>query len=142
MADTNPTSDLQSILANLARLGPPAQPESAEWAVNVDGNSTTAALDSAPSQQNNLTPVPQPPVENTADPRLRPQSRSTASPKPMIDPATITTWQEGLRCVTKLAAQNAQFAANIRRVSRCRVPLFSIENPLTQIADDGRPAKE
>ncbi|SMQ49059.1 unnamed protein product [Zymoseptoria tritici ST99CH_3D7] len=34
----------------------------------------------------------------------------------MIDPATITTWQEGLRCVTKIAAQNAQFAASIKRM--------------------------
>ncbi|TKA37938.1 hypothetical protein B0A54_10540 [Friedmanniomyces endolithicus] len=61
-----------------------------------------------PASQSLPAPKPQ-------DPRLRPQSRAaTASPKPMIDPATIITWQEGLRCLTKIAAQNAQFAVTIR----------------------------
>ncbi|QIW95761.1 hypothetical protein AMS68_001279 [Peltaster fructicola] len=35
---------------------------------------------------------------------------------PTIDPATITTWQEGLRCVTKIAAQNRSFAESIRKL--------------------------
>lgn len=40
--------------------------------------------------------------------------------KPLIDPATITTWQEGLRCVTKIAAENKSFAVRIRRVGQGR----------------------
>ncbi|KAF2725071.1 hypothetical protein K431DRAFT_195231, partial [Polychaeton citri CBS 116435] len=37
-------------------------------------------------------------------------------PKPTVDPATITTWQDGLRCVTKIAAQNANFAKAVKRM--------------------------
>jgi hypothetical protein len=49
------------------------------------------------------------------------------SPRPVIDPASITTWQEGLRCVTKIAAQNAQFAASIKRVcSQSAFPILLI----------------
>lgn len=59
-------------------------------------------------------PVPQ---QSVHDPRLRPQSRTaTASPSPTIDPATITTWQEGMRCVTKIIAQNARFGDSIKKV--------------------------
>lgn len=34
---------------------------------------------------------------------------------PLIDPATITEWKQGLRCVSKIAAQNANFAQIVRK---------------------------
>ena len=114
MSGTNETPDLQSILATLARYANPHPRESSQ-------NGQYDAI--APVNHHELSipehslSGPQPSAENAGDPRLRPQGRSTASPKPMIDPATITTWQEGVRCVAKIAQQNAQFAASIRRVS-------------------------
>lgn len=115
MASANSLPDLQSILADLARFATPAQ--STEPAVDINRTSTQGDRVSTPLQQDEPTSTSQSTLDRSDDPLLKPQSRSTASPKP-IDPATITTWQEGLRCVTKIAAQNAQFAATIRRVSR------------------------
>ncbi|KAK3673013.1 hypothetical protein LTR78_007124 [Recurvomyces mirabilis] len=97
--------DLQSILATLSQYVP--QAAGVEQAVQ----NTVDVYQPAPDAQAVL--------ERPHDPRLRPQNRSaTASPKPkpMVDPATIVTWQEGLRCVTKIAAQNAQFAVSIKRM--------------------------
>ncbi|KXT18315.1 hypothetical protein AC579_956 [Pseudocercospora musae] len=105
------TPDLAAILATLAKYKgdgsstEPNTPESRQTTPATsftDGNKHRAGSDQKPQ-----------------NPRLRPQSRSsvgTAPVKPMIDPATITVWSEGLRCVTKLAAQNAQFAESIRRM--------------------------
>ena len=95
--------DLQSILATLANFAPPPQ----------------QSLSATPSTNDNQWPeaATQHAQRKPEDPRLRPQGRSTASPKPSIDPASITTWQDGLRCVTKIAAQNASFATIIKKVS-------------------------
>lgn len=40
--------------------------------------------------------------------------RNTPTP-PLIDPATITEWSQGLRCVSKIAAQNPNFKVAIRK---------------------------
>ena len=107
------TPDLQTILSNLARLSTPTQPTDSPF--NNGGNAVTPASPNHGGSES----VPRNLADRTDDPRLRPQSRSaaTGSPKPTVDPATITTWQEGLRCVTKISAQNVQFAASIRKVS-------------------------
>lgn len=101
---------LQNILATLAQYGPPAQAVGSVEYNNRTSTPTTAfsAVQNAPIDRPHSTAV---------DAHPKPQTRSTASPQPVIDPATITTWQDGLRCVTKLAAQNAAFASSIRRVS-------------------------
>ncbi|KAK5169664.1 uncharacterized protein LTR77_005642 [Saxophila tyrrhenica] len=113
MEGTTATPDLQAILSTLAQFSAPVQ--------NQESAQVTQNHDAQPRVE---TPIPRhfqptPPADvekpRTPDPRLRPQSRSIASPKP-IDPATITTWQDGLRCVTKIAAQNAQFAATIKKM--------------------------
>jgi hypothetical protein len=44
-----------------------------------------------------------------------PQNRAST---PMIDPATITEWKHGLRCVNKLAAQNPNFAGAIQKLMK------------------------
>lgn len=117
--------DLAAILATLAKYKgdgsstEPNTPESRQTTPATsftDGNKHRASLD-----------------QKSQDPRLRPQSRSspgTAPAKPMIDPATITIWSEGLRCVTKLAAQNAQFAESIRRVSWMHIFLCGRGEPI------------
>lgn len=113
MTDNNtPTPDLQSILSTLASFAPPAAQQTPSPSVFANHDAPSIG----PSQP------PQPRQSKPEDPRLRPQGRSTPSnpPKSAIDPATITTWPDGLRCVTKIAAQNAQFAASIRKV--CHQP--------------------
>lgn len=124
MAD-NPiiSPELASVLATLARFATPA-------ATSLPSDQISASEDAARSVYSryengfgdsaNVQHVLQ---EQTADPRLRPQHRSTpisrsSTPlaKAVIDPATITDWREGLRCVTKIAAQNANFSATIKRV--------------------------
>jgi hypothetical protein len=121
--------DLQAILATLAQYSqqqhtaasqplPPApyEPDHATPTVQTDSDSSAFAQNAR--------------VESvSADPRLRgrPQSRSITpaqalkqeqvQPAAVIDPATITVWQDGLRCVTKIAAQNKLFETTIRRVS-------------------------
>lgn len=97
--------DLQSILSTLANFAPPTQ----------QSQSTTSPTEYDGTSEQKAQPIPLL-LSKTGDPRLRPQGRSTASPKPNIDPAAITSWSDGLRCVTKIAAQNAQFATSIRKV--------------------------
>ncbi|KAK3724213.1 hypothetical protein LTR37_001338 [Vermiconidia calcicola] len=112
MSGRSPAPDLQAILSTLAQYVQPFQPGTFEETAQT---STPTNKGQAHSEAAQPIAPPQPLIERADDARLRPQSRSTASPKP-IDPATITTWQDGLRCVTKVAAQNAQFAATIRRM--------------------------
>ncbi|KAF1932985.1 uncharacterized protein M421DRAFT_53328 [Didymella exigua CBS 183.55] len=60
----------------------------------------------------------------TADPRLAGRSSQSQSiPKPqvrsatlLIDPATIIDWKQGLRCVSKIAAQNPQFSVSVQKL--------------------------
>ena len=120
------TPDLAAILATLAQYSAPG--------VATEPNTPEASRNATPVQgaisRNGAggTPVP---ADKVNDPRLRPQGRSAAaSPKPMIDPATITEWTEGLRCVTKIAAQNAQFAASIKRVRTERSFAYCSREPI------------
>ena len=120
--------DLQAILATLAQYSQQsassATPPPAPQSTATNSFATTPATEEnsqATSHNAIIESVP-------ADPRLRgrPQSRSTTpfqtqhappqSPS-VIDPATITVWQDGLRCVTKIASQNKMFEASIRKVS-------------------------
>ena len=124
--------DLQAILATLAQYSQQQQtteqpPPQAPYQP-VESNNATPSI----PENNNLSAILQNARVETvsADPRLRgrPQSRSITPaqlpkqhdqfpPPSVIDPATITVWQDALRCVTKIAAQNKMFEATIRRVS-------------------------
>ncbi|TKA75804.1 hypothetical protein B0A55_06396 [Friedmanniomyces simplex] len=120
MDGSQPSSipDLQAILATLSQFTNPTPVVTStpgfepQPTIYYDASLANQAVPPV------LVPKPQPPpAPKPQDPRLRPQSRAaTASPKPMIDPATIITWPEGLRCITKVAAQNAQFAISVRRM--------------------------
>ncbi|KAM0720460.1 hypothetical protein Q7P37_004596 [Cladosporium fusiforme] len=125
--------DLQAILATLAQysqpatLQPPQLPQSQHTEQHENTAPVSTAQDNASAISHNATIEAMP-----TDPRLRnrPQSRSTTPSQPppqsqiqpqppsIIDPATITVWQDGLRCVTKIAAQNKMFEASIRRMMK------------------------
>jgi hypothetical protein len=126
--------DLQAILATLAQLSqqqtssstPPPLPQPIATSNHYSALTATDNNAQASSHNGSIATAP-------ADPRLRgrPQSRSTTpfqaqhiQPQPqapsVIDPATITVWQDGLRCVTKIASQNKTFETSIRKVSRFR----------------------
>jgi hypothetical protein len=123
--------DLQAILATLAQY---SQQNNAGQPPQQTPYQPVPPIHATPSipENNNLAAILQNArVESpvSADPRLRgrPQSRSITPAQPpkqdqvqppsVIDPATITVWQDALRCVTKIAAQNKMFEATIRRVS-------------------------
>jgi hypothetical protein len=60
--------------------------------------------------------------QQQADPRLADRLHQQPTPQnrvssPLIDPATITEWKQGLRCVSKVAAQNPGFASAVRKVT-------------------------
>jgi hypothetical protein len=124
-----PNADLAKILATLASLQQPG--------VNPVQDQQQAYDPDQPYQNYQEDVQPYPPQQNlpyhqTADPRLANRSAShynaTPPPRPqdrvstpLIDPATITDWKQGLRCVSKIAQHNPDFAASIRKVlSRCR----------------------
>ncbi|KAF3034839.1 hypothetical protein E8E11_001928 [Didymella keratinophila] len=97
--------------------------------VNIDLDAiirTLASLPKPEEQQGQVHPQEsyllqqQPP----SDPRLagrslqpqyipKPQIRSST---PLIDPATIIDWKQGLRCISKIAAQNPQFSISVRKL--------------------------
>jgi hypothetical protein len=124
MADNiAPNADLAKILATLASLQPPG-PVAAQ-----DQQQAYNPPQGHQSYQENAQPYPHPQAlayQQSADPRLQNRSisqHSSTTPKLhdrvstlSIDPATITEWKQGLRCVSKIAQQNPEFAASIRKV--------------------------
>jgi hypothetical protein len=114
-----PNADLASILATLASL---QQPGSAAVQNQEQGYDTNQTYEGYQEHAQSYPPQQSLPYHQTADPRLK--NRSTSQyPKPqekvstpLIDPATITEWKQGLRCVSKIAQQNPEFAAAVRKV--------------------------
>jgi hypothetical protein len=103
--------------------------------------STTQPYNQTPQtlQQNNTQPStlynPQAAVFQPVVPQQRVISQPSRTSTPqqqehtIIDPATITEWSAGLRCVTKIAAQNPLFAEKIRGVSFwCMINFYLIRN--------------
>ncbi|KAH0281997.1 hypothetical protein M436DRAFT_41266 [Aureobasidium namibiae CBS 147.97] len=144
MADPTVTPDLASILATLAQFAPQQQeqqtsapPPAATTPTITDprlqrrleaqtSQSTSQPYNQIPQhlQQTNVqSPTPYNPQAAVFQPvipqqRAIPQPSRTSTPQQqeqtIIDPATITEWTAGLRCVTKIAAQNPLFAEKIR----------------------------
>lgn len=46
----------------------------------------------------------------------QPQTLQKRTLTPTIDPATITEWRSGLRCVSKIAAQNPNFEGTVKKL--------------------------
>lgn len=93
--------DLASVLATLAQFAP-----NQTQLQHAQSNTTSANW-----QQSSLSSG-----KGAAAVLNVPQTRTPQPEKQVIDPATITEWSAGLRCVTKIAAQNRHFAESIRRV--------------------------
>ncbi len=102
--------------------------DNSQFPVNMDLDAILRTLASLPKpeEQGQYQPQDQNVSQQqpTADPRLagrsvlihsapQPQVRSST---PLIDPATIIDWKQGLRCVSKIAAQNPQFAVSVRKL--------------------------
>lgn len=148
MTDPTVPPDLASILATLAQFAPQqpqdqqqTPPPSAttptitdprlqrrQQVQNVPSTAQTWSQTPDQLQQNDYSPSssynPQAAVFQPVNPKGRATSQlpKTSTPQQqeqtIIDPATITEWSAGLRCVTKIAAQNPMFAEKIRGVSR------------------------
>lgn len=124
--NSQPNADLAAILATLANLPKPeAQPYQDQQAYEQHY---------APAPSNHYQQQP-------ADPRLvgrpAPQHRQPhAKPhdrvaSPLIDPSTITEWKQGLRCVSKIATQNPDFAPAVRKVCAGMIAICSGANMCT-----------
>lgn len=115
MADNNDlpaNMDLEAILRTLASLPKPEEQQPAH-----DQQQTY--------DQQQIVPDRNPLYQQPTDPRLvgRSTTSQLAPPKPqvrsstaLIDPATIIDWKSGLRCVSKIAAQNPEFSVSIRKL--------------------------
>ncbi|KAF2687302.1 hypothetical protein K458DRAFT_188920 [Lentithecium fluviatile CBS 122367] len=115
--------DLQQILQTLASLSNVGNVPTQAQQQPYDPTQVQAPTESLSPAQ---TGIPYG-HEQPSDPRLsaRPPSLAlqsqplqTRPSAPTIDPATITTWKHGLRCVTKLASQNPNFAPTIRQMMK------------------------
>lgn len=111
--------DLEAILRTLASL-----PKPEEQSQFVDLH--TQDPPGSERHQNLVTEHHRSHQFPTADPRLAgrsPQPPSLPKPQartstPLIDPATIIDWKSGLRCVSKIAAQNLDFPASVRKLMK------------------------
>lgn len=113
--------DLEAILRTLASLPKPEEQPSAQdpqQAYDQYPGFETTQHDATPGQDTSY---------QAKDPRLagRPVPSQLAPPKPqyrsstpLIDPATIIDWKSGLRCVSKIATQNPDFSASIRKLMK------------------------
>jgi hypothetical protein len=154
MADPTVPPDLASILATLAQFAPQQQqdqqqppPPTATTPTITDPrlqrrqnqstsqpyNQTLQNFQQHNTPQSSTPYNPQAAVFQPVVPQQRVISQPSRTSTPLqqehtiIDPATITEWSAGLRCVTKIAAQNPLFAEKIRGVSsKCMINSFYI----------------
>ncbi|KAF4306839.1 hypothetical protein GTA08_BOTSDO05999 [Botryosphaeria dothidea] len=129
--------DLATVLRNLAALAPP--PAQQPTGPSLDGSQSSATPQALPDFGRHAVPAHPANHRQSSDPRLagcsqKPASQNYSSvsttppgsplpalvpqssaPTP-IDPATITEWAPGLRCITKIAAQNHNFKPIIQKM--------------------------
>lgn len=100
-------SDLASILATLSQFAAPVQSYN---------TASDVVIQQDVRKDSDYDPYDayEPPALEAS--RQLSESRTPQSQPSVIDPATITEWSAGLRCVSKVAAQNRQFADTIKRV--------------------------
>ncbi|KAF2024760.1 hypothetical protein EK21DRAFT_104439 [Setomelanomma holmii] len=116
-----PNADLAKILATLASLQQPQNTASHDQQQTYGLNQSYQGYGELPQVQPSQQSLP---YHHSADPRLlhqhtpqppKPQDRTST---PLIDPATIIEWKQGLRCVSKIATQNPDFAASVRKLMK------------------------
>jgi hypothetical protein len=121
-----PNQELEAILKTLASLSqqqtlPPQHPQTTHASAQnpsdfQDGQFKSSSERIAASHPYSDSRLINPPTQQRQTSLLPvPQARSST---PTIDPATITEWKQGLRCVIKVAAQNPNFAASVRKVQK------------------------
>ena len=118
--------DLASVLATLSQYAPPVQFH--HPAPEIPGQQK-------PGVESHYEPEHPVLLDST---RQRPASQTPQPQQPLIDPATITEWSAGLRCVSKIAAQNRQFGEAIKEVVMLHV---SCEDVQLMVADDSQSAE-
>lgn len=151
MADPTVPPELASILATLAQFAPQQQAQQYQNPATAPPSLPTTPANADPRLQGRKQPQSDHPAfpsnldqfqssanQDEYDPSgsynpeaaefhpVKPQSRTTShqpqqQEQNIIDPATITEWSAGLRCVTKVAAQTPMFADKIRGVCLGRV---------------------
>lgn len=120
-----PSMNLEEILATLASLPKPDSQQFQGHEQVADGNQSYQATHEDPRPEQPQAAVP---YHTPSDPRLsgrpnpqqfgsssRPQERSST---PLLDPSTITDWKQGLRYVSKRAAQYSPFAPTIQKLMK------------------------
>lgn len=128
MADNNlpPELNLEQILATLASLPqtttPPVPPEQQ---FDTPGGFVARTKSVPASNYASQTGIPYSHAQSQ-DPRLNARMQTTLSSRqapakgqitnPTIDPATITEWKHGLRCVNKIATQNPAFVPAVQKL--------------------------
>jgi len=98
-SDVNIPADLANILSTLSQYG------SQVLTSNHVANGIEEDDEYIPSD--NFTPSNYP-LSETLPPKVVPT---------VVDPASITEWPAGLRCINKIASQNPQFQSAMREVS-------------------------
>ena len=146
MADPTVPPELASILATLAQFAPQQQAQQYQNPPTAPPSLPTTPANADPRLQGRKQPqsthpgfpssLDQNQISTNGDeydpsssynPKaaefhpVNPHSRATSQQpqqqeQTIIDPATITEWSAGLRCVTKIAAQTPMFADKIRGV--------------------------
>jgi hypothetical protein len=106
MANNQPP-DLASVLQTLASLAPQA-PQQQYPPTNFPQVQARDSYGKPPSPLRGQANVFQPSLG-------RPQERPVNVPK-VIDPATITDWSSGLKCVMKTVARNENIVDDLKRV--------------------------
>jgi hypothetical protein len=129
--DGQQNPDLAAILATLASLQKPeSQPYPDQQAHEQShGYQGYQQHQQQPEQSHHYQQSPDPrlvgrPAPQHRQPHPRPQDRVSS---PLIDPSTIIEWKQGLRCVSKIAAQNPDFAPAVRKVRHLYYLLSVIE---------------
>lgn len=123
MAENDPSElNLEQILATLASLPQTATPPVPLPQHFPPPSQYPAQPSSIPPSHHtipaNASQSHQPPSDPwlSARPTQPTRPQSTQPPGKIIDPATITEWKHGLRCVNKLATQNPAFVPEIQKL--------------------------
>lgn len=104
--------DLEAILRTLANLPKPEERQPTQ-----DQQQTYDQQHAALEQNLSYQQPTDPRLAGRSTPsQLAPPKPQVRSSIPLIDPATIIDWKSGLRCVSKIAAQNPDFSASIRKL--------------------------
>ncbi|KAJ4304930.1 hypothetical protein N0V90_000458 [Kalmusia sp. IMI 367209] len=119
-----PDLNLEQILATLASLPQTATPPIPSQQQPL-ANQYPIQSEHVPSSHHLAQPGILYGQQQSSDPRLSalpnrqlPKSRTSTS---TIDPATITEWKHGLRCVSKIATQSPNFVPSIQKLMQDQV---------------------